>query len=161
MLVYADILLSSRLYHMFDQLLVLSGGRSFYNGAAGAEPSDYFASRGHPCPALYNPADHLLDLATAPPAGLLGPGKATSRPGDRSSDENTSSEKVAQPQADYPVKKGNWMTGRSGKLLSSHQSSRRYTTTFLTQFEVLSGREWINLRRYVSCSARKRMCSRL
>jgi hypothetical protein len=46
---------------MFDQLLLLSEGRTIYLGpATGA--SDYFAQHGHPAPSYFNPADFFLDV---------------------------------------------------------------------------------------------------
>ncbi|CAL9766210.1 unnamed protein product, partial [Musa acuminata subsp. burmannicoides] len=54
---------SSRLYRMFDKLVLLSEGNAIYYGRAAAAV-DYFASVGFPCPIDgVNPADFLLDLA--------------------------------------------------------------------------------------------------
>lgn len=54
---------SSRLYHMFDKVVLLSHGFPIYYGPASAA-MDYFASVGYPSSLLtVNPADHLLDLA--------------------------------------------------------------------------------------------------
>ncbi|KAI3460659.1 hypothetical protein Pfo_017322 [Paulownia fortunei] len=53
---------SSRVYQVFDELLVLSEGRCIYSGK-GSEAMGYFESVGFsPCFAM-NPADFLLDLA--------------------------------------------------------------------------------------------------
>lgn len=50
---------SSKLYHMFDDILLLADGRVVYEG--GAETAiDYFADRGFPCPQFVNPADHFF-----------------------------------------------------------------------------------------------------
>ncbi|GER56220.1 ABC transporter family protein [Striga asiatica] len=53
---------SSRLYHMFDKLVLLSEGRPIYYGAAAAA-LDYFSSVGFSVSVAVNPADFLLDLA--------------------------------------------------------------------------------------------------
>nr|XP_010943389.1 ABC transporter G family member 14 isoform X1 [Elaeis guineensis] len=54
---------SSRLYHMFDKVVVLSAeGSPIYYGRATAA-LDYFASIGFSSPLTLNPADLLLDLA--------------------------------------------------------------------------------------------------
>ncbi|XP_026656587.2 ABC transporter G family member 14-like isoform X2 [Phoenix dactylifera] len=54
---------SSRLYHMFDKVVVLSAeGSPIYYGRAHAA-LDYFASIGFSSPLTLNPADLLLDLA--------------------------------------------------------------------------------------------------
>lgn len=51
----------SRIFDLFDDLLLLSAGTPMYVGpAAGAVP--HFASLGHPCPAHHNPAEFLADL---------------------------------------------------------------------------------------------------
>ncbi|KAL8518335.1 hypothetical protein ACS0TY_009636 [Phlomoides rotata] len=54
---------SSRLFRMFDKLIVLSDGCPIYSGVANGA-MDYFASIGYvPAFNLMNPADFLLDLA--------------------------------------------------------------------------------------------------
>uniref|UniRef100_A0A7N0U0L7 ABC transporter domain-containing protein n=1 Tax=Kalanchoe fedtschenkoi TaxID=63787 RepID=A0A7N0U0L7_KALFE len=53
---------SSRLYHMFDKVILLSEGCSIYYGSASAA-LDYFSSIGYSTPLTINPADLLLDLA--------------------------------------------------------------------------------------------------
>ncbi|KAI9083922.1 hypothetical protein K1719_034180 [Acacia pycnantha] len=53
---------SSRLYDMFDKVLVLSEGRSIYNGPA-YEAMEYFSSIGFSSSIALNPPDILLDLA--------------------------------------------------------------------------------------------------
>jgi ABC-type multidrug transport system ATPase subunit len=59
---------SSRLYHMFDKVLLLSAdGCPLYYGRA-ADALDYFASVGFASPLSLNPADLMLDLANGTPA---------------------------------------------------------------------------------------------
>ncbi|WOG81919.1 hypothetical protein DCAR_0101075 [Daucus carota subsp. sativus] len=53
---------SSRVYQMFDKVLVLSEGRSIYFGK-GSESMNYFESIGFSPSFPMNPADFLLDLA--------------------------------------------------------------------------------------------------
>ncbi|KAK1285604.1 ABC transporter G family member 14 [Acorus calamus] len=53
---------SSRLYHMFDKLVLLSEGCPIYHGPASAA-LDYFESIAFASPVTVNPADLLLDLA--------------------------------------------------------------------------------------------------
>ncbi|KAM3206983.1 hypothetical protein ACQJBY_062270 [Aegilops geniculata] len=54
---------SSRLYHMFDKVILLSAeGRPIYYGRA-ADALSYFASVGFASPLSVNPADLMLDLA--------------------------------------------------------------------------------------------------
>ncbi|XP_044468100.1 ABC transporter G family member 14-like [Mangifera indica] len=53
---------SSRLYHMFDKVVLLSEGSPIYNGAA-STAMEYFSSIGFSTSMTVNPADLLLDLA--------------------------------------------------------------------------------------------------
>lgn len=53
---------SSRLYDMFDKVMVLSEGRSIYYGPA-SEAMEYFSSVGFSTSIPLNPPDFLLDLA--------------------------------------------------------------------------------------------------
>ncbi|KAG8917296.1 hypothetical protein FRC00_013810, partial [Tulasnella sp. 408] len=136
---------SSQLYRTFDQLLVLSKGRTLYSGAGGATPTTYFASRGYPCPDLYNPADHLLDLATASPQALMTRPNVSSSstegppPGEKDAVE-------LRPLGSKPLSR-KWVGSSDGKLATSHPEPLGFASTFLTQLEVLSGREWTNLKR--------------
>ncbi|KAL7001284.1 ABC transporter G member 21 [Sarracenia purpurea var. burkii] len=58
---------ASRLYRMFDKVVVLSEGCPIYSGSAGGV-MDYFGSIGYvPCFDFMNPADFLLDLANGVP----------------------------------------------------------------------------------------------
>jgi ABC-type multidrug transport system ATPase subunit len=51
----------SSIFDMFDKLLLLSRGRTMYMGDA-SSAADWFASRGLPCPKLFNPSDFFLDI---------------------------------------------------------------------------------------------------
>ena len=125
---------NSQLYQKFDQVLVLSHGRTLYNGPGGFAPSQELTSRGIAYPQGYNVADHLLDVASDPPAHLFQSRISSSSQTRGSEDENGFLEKGYPPS-----RPGLWnMPGRAS-----------YATTFLTQLEVLSGREWKILRRYV------------
>lgn len=53
---------SSRLYHMFDKVVLLSEGSPIYHGPA-STALDYFRSVGYSSSVSINPADLLLDLA--------------------------------------------------------------------------------------------------
>ena len=125
---------NSQLYQKFDQVLVLSHGRTLYNGPGGFAPSEELASRGIVYPQGYNVADHLLDVASDPPAHLFQSGISSSAQARGSEDENGSLEKGYPPS-------------RSRLWNTSGRPS--YATTSLTQLEVLSGREWKILRRCV------------
>eukprot|EP01032_Pedospumella_encystans_P007850 gene7850-9359_t len=51
----------SSIFSMFDQLLLLSGGKLMYFGPA-KQALSYFSSLGYECPEHFNPADFFLDL---------------------------------------------------------------------------------------------------
>ena len=125
---------NSQLYQKFDQVLVLSHGRTLYNGSGGFAPSQELASRGIPYPQGYNVADHLLDVASDPPAHVF-----QSRPSPgvhaRNSEEGNNSLEKGYPP--------------SGPRVRNAPGGASCATTFLTQLEVLSGREWKILRRFV------------
>ncbi|XLR18694.1 hypothetical protein S83_046606, partial [Arachis hypogaea] len=50
---------SSEVFKLFDQLYLLSGGKTVYFGHASAA-YEFFAQAEFPCPALRNPSDHFL-----------------------------------------------------------------------------------------------------
>ena len=137
---------------------MLSRGRSIYHGAGGLVPADYFASKGYPPQPGYNVADHLLDIASEPTDDILADNRMLPVPsvhrtpklsGTGSDDDAPSKEKANVPLeegvTDQDIPKEERSTLTSGVL--QHQ---KYASTFLTQFQVLCGREWKILRRSVS-----------
>uniref|UniRef100_A0A7C9AGX0 Adenosinetriphosphatase n=1 Tax=Opuntia streptacantha TaxID=393608 RepID=A0A7C9AGX0_OPUST len=52
---------SSQVFRLFDNLCLLSSGKTVYFGAAG-EAKEFFSSNGLPCPSLQNPSDHFLQM---------------------------------------------------------------------------------------------------
>ncbi|XP_050894622.1 ABC transporter G family member 1 [Lathyrus oleraceus] len=50
---------SSEVFQLFDNLCLLSSGKTVYFGPASAA-SEFFSLNGFPCPPLQNPSDHLL-----------------------------------------------------------------------------------------------------
>ncbi|KAF5751756.1 ABC transporter G family member 14 [Tripterygium wilfordii] len=75
---------SSRLYHMFDKVILLSEGCPIYNGPASAA-LEYFSSIGFSTSMTVNPADFLLDLAN----GISPDSKQGSEQGEISEQEYT------------------------------------------------------------------------
>eukprot|EP00592_Proboscia_alata_P011971 CAMPEP_0194383636 /NCGR_PEP_ID=MMETSP0174-20130528/68548_1 /TAXON_ID=216777 /ORGANISM="Proboscia alata, Strain PI-D3" /LENGTH=577 /DNA_ID=CAMNT_0039170025 /DNA_START=55 /DNA_END=1785 /DNA_ORIENTATION=+ len=53
---------SSEVFRSFDQLILLNRGRVMYGGDAISVP-DFFASKGHPVPKNFNPADWIMNIA--------------------------------------------------------------------------------------------------
>jgi hypothetical protein len=139
---------------------VLSRGRSIYNGAGGLVPADHFASKGYPPQPGYNVADHLLDIASEPTDEILadnqslpGPLLHTGTPrlsGTGSDDGPTSKEKAEVPLEDPAVINQDIPKEKRSTLMSQVFQRQGYASTFLTQFQVLCGREWKILKRSVS-----------
>jgi ABC-type multidrug transport system ATPase subunit len=124
---------SSQIYRVFDRIVLLAGGRALYEGSGGYAPAEYFAAQGSPCAPGYNIADHLLDLAHMPPPALPLPQQQQDSP----SFDKESRAVVIDPTANE--------RGGALKKLASPMSA----AAFLTQLEVLAGREWKVLRRFV------------
>jgi ABC-type multidrug transport system ATPase subunit len=164
---------SSALYHAFSQVILLANGRQLYFGPAGATPAEFFAAQGRPCPPGYNIADHLLEVASDNDGGLRC-GSDACLPASSSSRDSlpTTSEK----ELDHGIVNANGIDTGNGYPLTlprdasrnrrvsvgkevdlaamsaQEQKSSRWpknncATTFLTQFEVLAGREWKMLKR--------------
>jgi hypothetical protein len=139
---------------------VLSRGRTIYNGAGGLVPADYFASRGYPPQPGYNVADHLLDIASEPtddilaenrtiPA-LLSRSEISKLSGTGTDDDAARVEKVERPRQDEGATESDLPKEKISALTSRVPRRSNYASTFLTQFQVLCGREWKILRRSVS-----------
>ncbi|KAH9992457.1 hypothetical protein BJV77DRAFT_1060460 [Russula vinacea] len=122
---------SSQIYRVFDRIVLLANGHALYEGPGGYEPAEYFAAQGSPCAPGYNVADHLLDLAHMPPPALPLPQQQQDSP---SFDKESRAVVIDSTVNDR---------GGALKKLSSPTSA----AAFLTQLEVLSGREWKVLRR--------------
>ena len=139
---------------------MLSRGRSIYHGAGGLVPAEHFASKGYPPQPGYNVADHLLDIASEPTDDILAdnrtlpvPSTHTGTPklsGTGSDDGVPSTEKANVPLEDGLVSDQDIHKEERSTLRNRVLQRQAYTSTFLTQFQVLCGREWKILRRSVS-----------
>lgn len=119
---------SSHLYLAFDSVLLLSEGRELYFGPGGSEPVEVLTEKGYsPCPPGYSIPDHLLNLA--------------------SDSEVRSDSAIAKESANGAGGSTANLIGREKWSHSSKQRDAPLAATFLTQFQVLSGREWKNLLR--------------
>lgn len=121
---------SSHLYLAFDSVLLLSEGRELYFGPGGSAPVDTLTAKGHPpCPAGYSIPDHLLNLAS-------------------DSEVRSDSAIIGEPTEGASTS-ATALTGQTGGPSSATVRARMrkapLAATFLTQFEVLCGREWKNL----------------
>lgn len=150
---------SSKLYHTFDQLLVLSHGRALYSGPGGLAPANHFTSHGVESPPEgYNIADYLLDVASDPPPALFGSSSVQTKRSTGSARDlrEKEPESTLTIRAEHELtltsdplelEKGVAMNGQ-GVQKRRRWGGQSYATTFLTQFEVLAGREWKILTRY-------------
>ena len=139
---------------------MLSRGRTIYNGAGGLVPADYFASKGYPPQVGYNVADHLLDIASEPTDNILAESRTLPVPllrsgasrlsGNGSDDDSTPKEKVDASPESGAVAEPSLPQENRPALTSRMPYRSSYASTFLTQFQVLCGREWKILRRSVS-----------
>ncbi|EJD46146.1 hypothetical protein AURDEDRAFT_113810 [Auricularia subglabra TFB-10046 SS5] len=133
---------SSKLFRAFDRVLLLAHGRQLYHGPGGVAPAAYFAERNLPCPEGYNVADHLLDIATDPPAALFSASASTSDSGLHEK-HAVVVHKTPEDTVPSPTGLDNPAAAPAGKARKGRGA--KYATTFLTQLQVLSGREWKTL----------------
>lgn len=156
---------SSQLYQTFDKILLLSQGQALYNGPGSFAPAQHFMARGLPYQEGYNVADYLLEIASDGDLSLSSElvrcpsrdksGKERSGGGSGDVEKGNGGCLVSGSAGDIngvvllPDNK------KPGKLRGNRRgwrslvSGEGYATTFLTQFEMLAGREWKILRRYV------------
>lgn len=53
---------SSRLYQLFDSVLLLARGQVVYSGKAHDDPLEFFQKFGHVCEPNFNPADFYMEV---------------------------------------------------------------------------------------------------
>ncbi|SRR6266550_4254143 len=154
---------------MFDTILLLSHGRSLYAGQGSLAPTEYFSSLARQkdiavpaCPPGYNVADYLLEIASDPPVALFNLRSGHNMIATTSSvsvpQRHAESEKIGIPfiTADSDTEKvsigdnAQPIVHGQGSHKIGHLMESSCATTFLTQLQVLSGREWKILQRYSS-----------
>lgn len=144
---------SSRVYHAFEKVVLMSAGKAVYVGPGGLEPARRFEERGfgYGVPREgFNVAEHLLEIASEYQGSDGIEGVAPGSSGGSGADSEPDPEKQEGTSGNIPVneseKRGMGMLRPEGHRL---RGSSRYATTFLTQFEALASREWKILCRYV------------
>lgn len=140
--------LSSHLYHSFDQILVLAHGRALYSGAGGFAPAEHFSAQGIAYKEGYNVADYLLEIASEPPVAAfdLSGSSKTGLHGSPAAGSTEEVEKGFVGTSPTNIELESKVEAQEPKKKSWFHTSH-YQATFLTQLEVLSGREWKILRR--------------
>ncbi|XP_010251517.1 PREDICTED: ABC transporter G family member 14-like [Nelumbo nucifera] len=111
---------SSRLYHMFDKVVLLCEGYPIYHGPASAA-LDYFSSIGFSTSVSVNPADHLLDLAN----GIAPDSKHVNEQGDFQA--NMEQEQKSVKEALISAYDKNIATRLKAELCSTDVNSYNYT----------------------------------
>ncbi|KAL5077335.1 hypothetical protein RYX36_016319 [Vicia faba] len=133
---------SSRIFHMFDKLLLISEGYPIYYGTA-RETIEYFSSLRF-CPEIaMNPAEFLLDLATGQVDGISVP---TDIFDDQESAHDSSKAVINYLQHKYktllePKEKENHRGVTTPEHLQvAIQDKKEWTLSWLDQFVILSRR---------------------
>ncbi|EEF42546.1 ABC transporter G family member 14 [Ricinus communis] len=119
---------SSRLYHMFDKVILLSEGSPIYYGSA-SSALDYFSSIGFSTSMTINPADLLLDLAN----GIAPDSKTTTEQG-----ENTEQEQKLVKETLISAFEKNISTRLKAELCSTDANSYNYTKDGLARTDTKS-----------------------
>lgn len=137
-------------------MLLLSHGRALYSGLGGFAPTTHFSSLGIPFHEGYNVADYLLEIASDPPVSLFPAMPSTHVPDTPASNDIATKKRDNGEDSPNALEKGDAAESDIRELASSgvNKDASGYATTFLTQLEALSGREWKILRRCVPICAR-------
>jgi hypothetical protein len=117
---------SSQLYNIFDQVLLLSHGHCLWSGPGGDQPAESLSTVDLPYKRGSNIATYLLDFASDPPAALVASWNVRESVAHDVSAQTTNNVEATTPTL---------------------RTSNCPPTTFLTQFQVLSSREYKNLMR--------------
>jgi hypothetical protein len=148
---------SSQLYQTFDTILVLAHGQTLYSGPGSFAPVHYFNQQVGAIPKYqegYNVADYLLEVASDPPVSLFqmsnAPTQSVVATGNDNQNAGEGNSRTGLTEKDAVGPGGpDGATLENGNVRRQSGSSPRgrYAASFLTQLEVLSGREWKILRR--------------
>lgn len=139
---------SSILYHKFDSILLLAHGRALYSGPGGFAPVEHFARSAPgivaPYQQGYNIAEYLLEVASDPPVNLftLAADKLNS-----SVSRTTANEEIVTSEKPNTQLSPLASSSTQRLAIGRPQTGIVYNTTFLTQLQYLSGREWKVLKR--------------
>uniref|UniRef100_A0A7S4UJF0 ABC transporter domain-containing protein n=1 Tax=Guillardia theta TaxID=55529 RepID=A0A7S4UJF0_GUITH len=131
---------SSRDFHLFDKLLLLSEGRTAYYGSARGALA-HFEAVGHACPEFTNPAEFFLDLLSGFDVGLEGKEKIIS------SFEKSDAHRVLEEELEQAEEQRSRALQRASSSADKRKflaNEENFATTFTEQFVLLFRRAWIN-----------------
>ncbi|KNZ49396.1 hypothetical protein VP01_503g1, partial [Puccinia sorghi] len=130
---------NSQIYHAFDYVCLLApGGRQIYCGPT-SQAVTYLSARGLHCPAEFNPADFLLEVASEPPVGFLD--EFSTAPKSSGSQPCKSEALKEDPSTLFPP-----TSMATANDTNVHQLGKP-TATFITQLQAIAHREWLALKR--------------
>nr|WDA53443.1 abc transporter g family member 11 [Erycina pusilla] len=145
---------SSEVFELFDQLYLLSGGKTVYFGKA-SKAYEFFSEAGFPCPSLRNPSDHFLRCVNSDfdkvKATLKGSMKARFEKSDDPLDKITTSE-ATRRLVEFYRRSQYYYTAREkvdeisrvkGTILDAGGSQ----ASFFMQSYVLTKRSFVNMSR--------------
>lgn len=153
---------SSEIFHRFDKVIVITQGKTLYDGAPG-DALAWCLDKVRPCPPGYNVADHLLDLAihggistpntTAVDRNPDGGGNATNRPAGTRSASTVSSKGSIQGRGDGgPASTGSARVATTRltdvDIKATKAMGRQHSSTvWFTQFAALLRRHSVTAKR--------------
>ncbi|KAK7269009.1 hypothetical protein RIF29_21724 [Crotalaria pallida] len=145
---------SSEVFELFDQLYLLSGGKTVYFGQA-SEAYEFFAQAGFPCPALRNPSDHFLRCINSDfdkvKATLKGSMKLRFEGSDDPLDQITTAEAIKTLNDYYRTSQYSYATIQKvediSKVKGTVLDSGGSQASFLMQSYTLTKRSFINMSR--------------
>uniref|UniRef100_A0A7S2TIU1 ABC transporter domain-containing protein n=1 Tax=Lotharella oceanica TaxID=641309 RepID=A0A7S2TIU1_9EUKA len=140
---------SSAVFQLFDKLLVLAEGQTFYSGDAD-KVVGHFESLGYRCPANYNPGDFVLELAKSKVAlkNIFGGSKAISSPGPSSMNTmEVITEGKSEASGSVPSRAAAAAADRKSSLSPPSKGDASWEDAFpsswWTQFKALFHRAWL------------------
>ncbi|WJX66810.1 ABC transporter G member 11 [Trifolium repens] len=145
---------SSEVFELFDQLYLLSGGKTVYFGQA-SEAYEFFAQAGFPCPALRNPSDHFLRCINSDfdkvKATLKGSMKLRFEGSDDPLDKITTSEAIRTLIDFYRTSQHSYAARQKvdeiSKVRGTVLEAGGSEASFLLQCYILTKRSFINMSR--------------
>lgn len=133
---------SSQVFRLFDNLCLLSAGRTVYFGPAADQANQFFAANGYPCPSLQNPADHFLELINKDFDEDIEQGLVETK----STEENVKILLNSYKSSEH-YKRVKGIISSICKQKGERLETKKRHASFYIQCQVLTGRSFINMYR--------------